>query len=348
MKVNNKKLMVLLAALCLAVGNPTAVHANGSNAYLLKDNYKTFAASPSVTVEKVKFKDRYDNVLVGDMYYPKGMSRQEKHAAIIVGHPFGGVKEQTSGLYAQELARRGFVTIAFDLAYSGESGGKPRLTVSPETYVDDFSAAVDFLGTRPFVDRNRIGVLGICGSGGFVVSAAAIDPRMKAVATVSMYDMGRTRRQGLQDSVSKEQMKKNLAAVAEQRYAEYEGAEPRISVGTPKELPPNASEIGKEFYSYYRSKRGEHPNYRGLRYTSDAALMNFFPFQQIDLISPRPLLMIVGENAHSKYFSEDAYRLAEEPKELYIVKNAGHVDLYDQMDKIPFDKLETFFRDNLM
>lgn len=347
MKANRKKLAALLAALCLATGNLTAVNAQGRDTYLLKDNYKTFAANPSLAVEKVQFKDRYDNVLVGDMYFPKGMSQQEKHAAIIVGHPFGGVKEQTSGLYAQELASRGFVTIAFDLAYSGESGGEPRLTVSPETYVDDFSAAVDFLGTRPFVDRNRIGVLGICGSGGFVVSAAAIDPRMKAVATVSMYDMGRTRRQGLQDSISKEQMKQNLIAVAEQRWAEYEGAEPRISAGTPNELPPNASETSREFYAYYRSKRGEHPNYKGLRYTSDAALMNFFPFQQIDLISPRPLLMIVGDHAHSKYFSEDAYRLAEEPKELYVVKDAGHVDLYDRMDKIPFDKLEAFFRENL-
>lgn len=325
--------------LCMMLGITSSLQA--------AENYKTFPVSDQVTVEKVRFKNRYDIELAGDMYLPKGLDRTRKYPAIIVGHPFGAVKEQPSGRYAQEMARRGFVTLAFDASYSGESGGTPRLTVSPEADVEDFSAAVDFMGTRPFVDRNRIGVIGICGSGGFVLSAAAIDPRMKAVATVSMYDMGRVRRQGLNDALTLEQRKKNLEAIAEQRWKEFEGAEPRIQFGTPETLPENASGIAKEFYAYYRTERGRHPNYRGTRYTSDAALMNFFPFQQIETISPRPILFVVGDHAHSRYFSEDAYKLAAEPKELYVVPDAGHVDLYDRMDKIPFDKLESFFRNNL-
>lgn len=169
MKFKKKSLAVFLAATCLCFGAFAAEAHSDGETYILKDNYKTFAANPAVASQKVQFHDRYGNVLVGDMYYPSKMNLQEKHAAIIVGHPYGGVKEQSSGLYAQELASRGFITLAFDLAYSGESGGTPRLTVSAETYVDDYSAAVDFMGTRPFVDRERIGVLGICGSGGFVV-----------------------------------------------------------------------------------------------------------------------------------------------------------------------------------
>lgn len=295
------------------------------------------------------FKDRYDLELEGDMYLPKGFdaAKASAYAAIIVGHPFGGVKEQTSGLYAQEMAKRGFVTLAFDLACSGESDCTPRQTVSAETYVDDFSAAVDFIGTRAFVNRQKIGVLGICGSGGFVMSAAAIDPRMKAVATVSMYDMGRQRRRGLNDSVSRKQMKKNLESIAEERWKDFEGAEPQIIPGTPRVLPENPNPIAKEFWEYYRTTRGEHPNYIGLRRTSDASLMNFFPFAQIDLISPRPILFVVGEKAHSRYFTDDTFSKAREPKELYIVPDAGHVDLYGNMQKIPFDKLESFFKTNL-
>ena len=310
-------------------------------------NIKTFPASSQVDCIKVDFKNRYDIKIVGDMYLPKNIDKNKRYSAIIVGPPFGGVKEQTAGLYAQELAKHGFVALAFDQAFYGESGGKPRLTVSPEMYVDDFSAAIDFLGTRKFVDRNKIGGVGICGSGGFILSAAAIDPRMQAVATVSMYDMGRQRRQGINDIVSKEQMKQNLATIAQRRWQEFDGTNPDIRPGTPAKLPENASAITQEFYAYYRTARGWHPNYQGVLYTSDAALMNFFPMQQIELISPRPVLLIAGADAHSRYFSEDAYQLAAEPKELYIVPNAGHVDLYDQMDKIPFAKLVDFFEKNL-
>ncbi len=308
---------------------------------------KTFPADKRITVNKVFYKNRFDITLAGELYLPENFDRAKKYPALIVGHPYGGVKEQCAGLYAQEMAKRGFAALAFDLSYGGESGGTPRQTVSPETFVEDFSASVDFLGTRPFIDRNRIGVIGICGSGGFSVSAAAIDPRIRALATVSMYDMGRATRQGLGDSVSDEQRKRNLAEIAEQRWREFEGATPRIRFGTPEKLPENATETAKEFYAYYRTPRGYHPRYLGTRFTSNAALMNFFPFAQIRDISPRPVLFVVGEKAHSRYFSEDAYRQAAEPKELYVVPNAGHVDLYDGMELIPFDKLTDYFKSNL-
>ena len=242
------------------------------------------------------------------------MNRSQEHAAIVIGHPFGGVKEQSSGLYAQQLAERGFVTLAFDLSYGGESGGTPRHLASPETYVDDFSAAVDFAGKQPFVDRNRIGAIGICGSGGFGVA----------------------------------ERKKYLEEIAAQRWSEVDGAPVRMLMGTPDSIDEHSPEVAKEFFDYYRTPRGQHPRCTtGITYTSSAPMMNFFPFANIELISPRPVLFIAGERAHSRYFSEDAYQLASEPKELYIVPGAGHVDLYDQVALIPFDKLNEFFTRNL-
>ncbi|RGU38270.1 alpha/beta hydrolase [Alistipes indistinctus] len=309
---------------------------------------KTFPQSDQVSVEKVSFKNRYDITVVADMYLPKNLNRSQEHAAIVIGHPFGGVKEQSSGLYAQQLAERGFVTLAFDLSYGGESGGTPRHLASPETYVDDFSAAVDFAGKQPFVDRNRIGAIGICGSGGFGVAAAAIDPRIRAVATVSMYDMGRERRQGYLDVMGVAERKKYLEEIAAQRWSEVDGAPVRMLMGTPDSIDEHSPEEAKEFFDYYRTPRGQHPRCTtGITYTSSAPMMNFFPFANIELISPRPVLFIAGERAHSRYFSEDAYQLASEPKELYIVPGAGHVDLYDRVALIPFDKLNEFFTRNL-
>lgn len=310
---------------------------------------KTFIADDKVTVRKVFYKNRYDITLAADLYMPADMDINAKHPALIIGHPFGAVKEQCAGLYAQEMAKRGFVTLAFDASYQGESGGTPRHTVSPDALVEDFSASVDWLGIQPFVDKERIGVIGICGSGGFSVCAASIDPRIRALATVSMYDMGRATRNGLGDTMTDEQRKAMFSEVARQRWREAEGEEPRIRFGTPEQLPENANEVQKEFYGYYRNpERGLHPRYLGTRYTSMATLTNFYPFAQIKEISPRPVLFIAGENAHSRYFSEDAYKQAGEPKELYIVPDANHVDLYDQMDKIPFDKLTDFFGKHLI
>lgn len=309
---------------------------------------KVFPASSKVTSQKVSFYNRMGVQIAGDLYLPEDFDRTRKYAAIVSSHPFGGVKEQSGGLYAQTMAERGFVALAIDLSYNGESGGQPRHIATPEGYVEDLSAAVDFMGTRPFVDRNRIGVIGICGSGCFAVSAAAVDPRIKAVATVSMYDMGRANRQGLNDVMTLEQRKELLKHVGEQRWNEFEGAPAEYVVGTPEKLTLETDAVGREFFDYYRTPRGQHPSSTtATSLNSVPALMNFFPFANIELLSPRPVLFIAGEHAHSRYFSEDAYKLASEPKELYIVPNAGHVDLYDRTNLIPFDKLESFFKENL-
>lgn len=309
---------------------------------------KTFPQSDKVTHQKVAFYNRLGINIAADLYMPKGMDTTAKSPAIIVGHPFGAVKEQTSGLYAQTMAERGFVTLAFDASYTGESGGQPRSIASPEALVEDFSAAVDFLGTRSYVDRNRIGVVGICASGGFSLAAAAIDPRMKAIAVMSMYDTGRARREGINGSQTLENWRKTLEAVGEQRYAEFEGAQTRFRYGTPAALPENATEVVREFYDYYRTPRGRHPRATtGLSFTSTAAFMNFPGTHLIDGISPRPILFVVGEKAYSRYFSEDAYKAANEPKELVIVPGASHVDLYDRVNLIPWDKLTAFFKENL-
>lgn len=313
-----------------------------------QESPKTFPSDDRVVVEKVYYKNRYDITLAADLYLPRDMDSTRKYAAVVVGHPFGGVKEQSSGLYAQQLAARGFVALAFDLSFGGESGGTPRRIASPEIYVEDFSASVDFMGTRPFVDRRRIGAIGICGSGGFAISATTIDPRIRAVATVSMYDMGRERRQGFGDAQSYEERQACLEQIGEQRWHEAEGGEVRMLMGTLAALDDDSPAVAREFFDYYRTPRGQHPRCTtGITYTSSAPLMNFFPFAQIETISPRPILLIAGEHAHSRYFSEDAYKLAVEPRELYIVPGAGHVDLYDRLELIPFDKLESFFERNL-
>ena len=313
-----------------------------------------FYKSDKVTMQKVAFKNQYNMNVVGNLFIPKGLKQNTKNPAIIVGHPMGAVKEQSANLYATKMAEQGFVTLSLDLSFWGESEGQPRNTVSPDIYAEDFSAAVDFLGTRPFVDRNRIGAIGICGSGSFVISAAKIDPRMKAIATVSMYDMGAANRNGLKHSQTLEQRKKILEKAAEQRYVEFTGGETKYTSGTVHELNENSSAIEREFYDFYRTPRGEYtPKGQSPKLTthptltSNVKFMNFYPFTDIETISPRPMLFITGENAHSREFSEDAYKLAAEPKELYIVPGAGHVDLYDRLNYIPFDKLTSFFTEHL-
>ncbi|CAH0320184.1 Esterase FrsA [Priestia megaterium] len=313
-----------------------------------------FYKSKKVTKKKVSFENQYNMKVAGNLFIPKGLNKKTKHPAIIVGHPMGAVKEQSANLYAQKMAEKGFVTLSLDLSFWGESEGQPRNAVSPDIYAEDFSAAVDFLGTRKFVDKDRIGVLGICGSGSFAISAAKLDPRMKAIATVSMYDMGAANRNGLKHSQGVEQRKKILEEAAEQRYVEFKGGKTKYTGGTVHELNENSTAVEREFYDFYRTPRGEytpkgsssklttHPTL-----TSNVKFMNFYPFEDIETISPRPMLFITGEDAHSREFSEDAYKLAGQPKELYIVPDAGHVDLYDRVNLIPFDKLESFFKDNL-
>lgn len=305
---------------------------------------KVFPPSDKVVVESVTFKNRFNMTVAADMYLPKDINRSKKYAALIVGHPYGSIKEQSGGLYAQKMAERGYVTLAFDYSFGGESGGEPRHISSPEIYAEDFSAAVDYMGTRSYVDRNRIGVIGICGSGGFAISAAQVDPRMKAIATVSMYDIGTASRQGLSPEPDRTQIANALKAISEQRWTDFEKGTPALRPGVPRTLTKDSNPVDREFYDYYRTPRGQHSRATtDMSITSSAAQMNFYPFDHIDTISPRPLLFIVGEHAHSLIFSEDAYKRAAEPKELYLVKGAGHVDLYDKVDLIPFDKLDAFF-----
>ncbi len=313
---------------------------------------KTFPKSDRVTHEKVSFHNRYGITVAADLYLPKNIDPSQKHAAIIVGTPYGGVKEQGAGIYAQTMAERGFVAIAFDESYNGESGGTPRHISSPDIFVEDFSAAVDYIGTRPFVDRNRIGVIGICGSGAFSLTAAQADHRIKAVATVSMYDMSRTIRYGFGDTMTDEQRTRTLVKMGEQRWEDFEKGRPLLPPGFPGEpaasVPEGLDPISSEFFEYYAMERGHHPNSIGsFTATSGMSFMNFPLLNYIETIAPRPILFIMGENAHSRYFTEDAYKRAAEPKELYIVPGARHIDLYDRTDMIPFDKLESFFNDNL-
>ena len=291
-----------------------------------------------VKKQKVTFHNRFLIDVVGDLYFPANYDSAKKYAAIIVGHPFGGVKEQTSGLHARKLAEMGYVTLAFDASYYGESGGYPRRMESPEVRVEDFSAAVDFLSNHPTVDADKIGVIGICGGGCYSVSATQIDHRIKALATISMYDMGRARRQGVGDTQTYEQRMAILDEIGRQRTAEYGGATRRDIRALPEKVDENTPKFAIDFLDYYDNpQRGQHPNSTGYySYTSLAPMMNFFPFAQIETISPRPVLFIVGENAVSKYFSEDAYEKAAEPKELFVVPEATHVDLYDQPEYLIF------------
>lgn len=313
-----------------------------------------FYKSDNVTQQKVTFKNQYQMNVVGNLFIPKTLNQNAKNPAIVVGHPMGAVKEQSSNLYAQKLAEQGFVTLAIDLSFWGESEGKPGHLVSPEIYADDFSAAVDYLSTQPYVDPEKIGVLGICGSGSFAISAAKIDPRMKAIATVSMYDMGSAFRNGLNHSQTPEQRLAFIKSAIEQRFAEFKGAEKAYIPGTVNKLDDSTPDIQREFFDFYRTERGGYtPQGEKEDLTTKPLLssigkfMNFYPFNDIETISPRPMLFITGDQAHSKEFSEDAWKRAAQPKELYVVPGAGHVDLYDRTDLIPFGKLTSFFKANL-
>ncbi|MEO7941140.1 MAG: alpha/beta hydrolase [Burkholderiaceae bacterium] len=315
------------------------------------DNFYT---SDQVTVKKVRFKNQYQMVVAGSLFTPKTLDRKQRHAAIVVGHPMGAVKEQSANLYATKMAEQGYVTLSIDLAFWGGSEGQPRNAVLPDMYAENFSAAIDFLSNRAFVDPQQIGVIGVCGSGSFVISAAKIDPRMKAIATVSMYDMGAVTRNALHHSQTLEQRKQMMAAAVAQRQVEFNEGAIEYTGGTVHQLNADTDPIQREFYDFYRTPRGEvTPQGAAPRTTthptlsSNVKFMNFYPFNDIETISPRPLLFITGDQAHSKEFSEDAYQRAAEPKEMYIVPGAGHVDLYDRVNLIPWDRLTSFFGKHL-
>ncbi|AQT94653.1 alpha/beta hydrolase [Pseudomonas azotoformans] len=338
-----KSLLLTLSLLVTSMSTLGADMSNGAN---------NFYQSERVTVEKVTFNNQYGMTVAGNLFVPKHLAPSSKNAAIIVGHPMGAVKEQSANLYATKMAEQGFVTLSLDLSFWGASAGEPRNAVLPDLYSEAFSAAVDYLGTRPMVDRERIGVIGICGSGSFAIAAAKIDPRLKAIATVSMYDMGAANRNGLKRGVTLAQRQQVMLQAANQRYVEFQGGNTVYTGGTPQALTGDA--VGDEFYDFYRTPRGAFTpagaspqNTTRPTMTSNVKFMNFYPFNDIETLSPRPLLLIAGANAHSLEFSEDAYQRAAEPKELVIIPDAGHVDLYDRVSLIPFDKLTSFFRSNL-
>jgi uncharacterized protein len=326
----------------------------------------TFKLSDKVTRQSVTFKNRYGIIVAGDLYTPKNMANR-KLAALILSGPFGAVKEQSSGLYANEMAARGFVTLAFDPSFTGESGGQVRNVGSPEMFTEDFSAAVDYIGLLPSVDRDRIGAIGICGLSGMALTAATSDTRIKAIATASMYDMSRSMSRSYKDAYTPEQRKKVIDYLSQQRWTDAENGNYALGLHEvpfdesgnlvkgkrvlPDTLPKNPNPVLAAFFDYYRTPRGFHS--RSINSTTAwtaTTPMSFFNFPMvtnIELISPRPIMLIAGENAHSRYYSEDVYKMASKPKELVIVPNADHVDLYDRLDVIPFDKITAFFTEHL-
>jgi len=352
--IDRRNLLKMTGGGVAALGAMSMFDIMEARAQDLSNGADNFYTSDKVTLHKVTFKTQYQTSVAGNLYLPKGLDRAAKSPAIIVGHPMGAVKEQSANLYATKMAEQGFVAMSIDLPFWGESEGQSRNLVSPEAYAEAFSAGVDFLGSSDFVDRQNIGAIGVCGSGSFVISAAKIDPRIKAVATVSMYDMGAAFRDALNKSQTVEQRKQFIATAAEQRWAEADGANIQYIGGTTLELTAETDPIQREFYDFYRTPRGQFTPAGVTRETttkptlsSSVKFMNFYPFNDIETISPRPMLFISGDQAHSKEFSQDAYNRASEPKELVWVKGAGHVDLYDRVDLIPFDKLKGFFDQHL-
>jgi fermentation-respiration switch protein FrsA (DUF1100 family) len=367
-----KRLSILAVASLMFLGQSCKQNSNTNNQKTgkmsntaQKDHY-TFQLSDQVTRKKVAFKNRYGISITADLYMPKHVENR-KLTALIVSGPFGAVKEQSSGLYANELASRGFITLAFDPSFTGESGGEVRNVASPDIFTEDFSAAVDYIGFLPTVDRNRIGVLGICGLGGMAITAASSDSRIKAVATASMYDMSRSISRSYKDSYTRAQRQKVIDYLSQQRWTDAENRSSAIGLHEvpfdkngnlvkgervlPETLPSKSDPVLAAFFDYYRTPRGFHS--RSINSTTAwtaTTPMSFFSFPMmtnVDMISPRPIMLIAGENAHSRYYSEDVYKQASQPKELVLVPNADHVDLYDKIEKIPFDKLELFFKKNL-
>lgn len=312
---------------------------------------KTFPKSDKVDHQKVTFKNRYGITLAGDLYLPK-VTSGHKLAALAICGPFGAVKEQSSGLYAQTMAERGYVALAFDPSFTGESGGETRNLPSPEINTEDFSAAVDYLGVQSFVDRARVGAIGICGFAGMILSQAAIDKRIRAVVTTSMYDMSRVMSKGYYDKMTLEQRTQALAQMSQQRW---EDAEKGTTAPGPRILPETLDGVTdpvlQMYFDYYRTSRGFHarsPNSNGAwTATGPMPFMNLPILTHIDEIAPRPILLIAGEKAHSRYFSEDAFKAAGQSKELMIIPGANHVDLYDRRNVIPFDKITDFFDKHL-
>ena len=311
---------------------------------------KVFPKSDKVDHKKVTFHNRYGITLAADLYTPK--NAVGKLPAIAVSGPFGAVKEQSSGLYAQKMAEYGYLTIAFDPSYTGESGGQPRYVASPDINTEDFCAAVDFLSVQENVDPERIGIIGICGWGGMAVNAAAQDTRIKATAAMTMYDMTRVTANGYFDAEDSEQTRfEKKRAMNAQRIEDYKNGSYALAGGVVDPLPDDAPQFVKDYYAYYKTQRGYHPrslnSNGGWNVTSSLPFMNL-PILQYASEIRSAVLLVHGEKAHSRYFSESVYKkLTGDNKELRIIPGASHTDLYDQMSLIPFEKLNTFFQEIL-
>jgi fermentation-respiration switch protein FrsA (DUF1100 family) len=348
--LGRRNLLKLTGVGIAAIGAGSLFNISNTEAQTMSEEWdKVFPKSEKVDHQKVTFKNRYGITLTGSLYLPRNRA-DRRLAALAVGGPFGAVKEQSSGLYAQTMAERGFVTLAFDPSYTGESGGEPRNVASPDINTEDFSAAVDYLGLHSSVDRERIGIIGICGWGGMALNAVAVDKRVKAVVASTMYDMTRVMSKGYNDSVTLEQRTRTLEQLSRQRWQDAETGAPAYGPVS-NELKGGEAQFLVDYHDYYRTPRGFHPraiNSNGSwTLTTPLSFMNMPILTYIKEISPRPVLLIHGEKAHSRYFSETAYAAAAEPKELMIIPGANHTDLYDKVDVIPFDKLTGFFNQHL-
>ncbi|MGV3043131.1 alpha/beta hydrolase [Staphylococcus rostri] len=312
---------------------------------------KVFPISEKVSHEKVTFTNRFGITLVADLFMPKNADNTQLPALAISG-PFGAVKEQSSGLYAQTMAERGYLAIAFDPSFSGESGGTPRYTSSPDINTEDFQAAVDFLSNHHLVDKERIGIIGICGWGGLALNAASLDTRVKATVTTTMYDMSRVNANGYFDAEnSAEQRLEKKRAINAQRTRDFASQDPALDGGVVDPLPDDAPQFVKDYYDYYKTPRGYHArslnSNRGRAITHQLSFINTPLMNYIEELESAALL-IHGEDAHSVYFSRDTFkRLKGDNKSLHIIPNAVHVDLYDRLDIIPFDMIDDFFQKHL-
>lgn len=355
-----KALTILTTALLMTPGFATSAFAErvgipnnttvGSKIKIEKLNLentwdKTFKKSEKVDHKKVTFANRYGITLAADMYIPKNASG--KMAAIAISGPFGAVKEQCSGLYAQELAERGFLTIAFDPSFTGESGGYPRYVQSPDINTEDFSAAVDFLSVQENVDANKIGILGICGWGGFAVNTAAIDTRIKATVASTMYDMSRVNANGYFDAMDANARYEARKAINAQRTEDYKNGIYKLQGGVPDRLGDDAPQFVKDYFDYYKTERGYHK--RSLNSNGGRTVTNAYSFMNMPLLSysseiQSAVMLVHGDKAHSFYFSKDTFaKLKGDNKEFVVIPGAVHTDLYDNMNVIPFDKITKFY-----
>jgi fermentation-respiration switch protein FrsA (DUF1100 family) len=345
-----RRTLLIMTGATVAAAGLFSVGAAPARAQASADWDKTFPRSENVSHTKVTFPNRYGITLSGDLYVPADRGDARLPALALSG-PFGAVKEQSSGLYAQTMAERGFVALAFDPSFVGESGGGTHAVASPDINTEDFMAAVDYLGLHPSVDRERIGLLAVCGLSGMALNAATVDKRVKAVAVASMYDMSRVMARGYYDALTPEGRAEMLEQISRQRWADAEETTPALAGGLPDTLDGIDDPVITMYWNYYKTDRGFHPrslnSTTGWTVTNPLSFMNMPMMTYVEEISPRPVLLIAGSEAHSRYFSEDVYAAAAEPKELMIIEGADHVDLYDQREVIPFDRLAAFFGEHL-